>query len=89
MTTFGFPNRPEIEVESSNVRAFSYNSNNRKLRVEFKSGAVYEYDNVSLEDYGFILSGSMTKDGSKSASIGASVHQELVSQPKKHPFRKL
>ena len=47
MPTFGFKNCEELEVGSSSVRAFSHNKEDKKLRVRFHNGGVYEYANVT------------------------------------------
>jgi len=40
---FEEPNNP---IESSVIKNFTYNFTNNRLRVYFKSGQVYEYENV-------------------------------------------
>ena len=89
MATFGFKGCKELEVGSSSVRAFSHNKEDKKLRIRFQSGSVYEYDNVTEKKYKYILGGSMTMDGSKLESIGAAVHQELLTKEDEHPFTRV
>lgn len=36
-----------LPVKSSNIAAIGYDSASRKMEVEFTTGAVYEYSNVS------------------------------------------
>lgn len=38
-------------VDSSNIKAISYNENNEKLYLSFHSGGIYEYDNVPQPEY--------------------------------------
>ena len=79
----------EVSVASSSIKAFSHNKEDKKLRVQFQNGGIYEYANVSAEKFEYILGGSMTNDGSKSASIGAAVYQELVTKDDEHPFKRI
>ena len=36
----------EVDVESSNLQGAVYNTENKNLRVTFKTGNIYEYDDV-------------------------------------------
>ncbi len=43
-------------VESAMVKAIGYDKEARTLRVEFRKGAVYEYENVTPETYTRLVS---------------------------------
>ncbi len=40
-----------VEIESSNLKSASYNTEDETLQVTFKSGAVYEYYKVPLATF--------------------------------------
>lgn len=40
-----------VSVSSSNIAAVGYDDEERKLAVEFNSGSVYHYDNVSRDTF--------------------------------------
>lgn len=44
-----------ITVQSSNVASIGYDSVKRILEVEFKGGAVYQYDGVPISQYEAIM----------------------------------
>jgi hypothetical protein len=41
----------QTTVESSTIRKYIYNFMTNSLKVEFNSGAIYEYNNVSPDVY--------------------------------------
>lgn len=43
-------------VESSNLAAVGYNSNNQTLRIRFNDGSLYEYSGVPNSIYNGLLS---------------------------------
>ena len=49
------PNRPWVEVRSSNVKRAAYDDARRELYVEFNAGATYVYADVPLEIYTGLL----------------------------------
>lgn len=55
------PQEPKFEwvrVRSSNLWRVAYDSHFEKLRVQFLSGSIYEYDNVSQSVYTSLMSAS-------------------------------
>ncbi len=44
-----------IDVESSNLKAVSYNTETEELFVKFKNESVYKYDEVSAEEFCLLL----------------------------------
>lgn len=42
-------------VQSSNLASIGYDPEARKLHVEFRSGAVYEYDHVAPEEHSMLM----------------------------------
>lgn len=67
-----------IPVESSNIAALGHMGD--KMHVEFKTGARYEYDNVSQELFASILNAE---------SIGSAFSTLIKKQASAYPFRKL
>jgi len=57
-----------ITVSSSNLASVGYDSETQTLRVEFRSGGVYEYHNVSETEYQGLMSAS---------SKGSYFHQNI------------
>lgn len=57
-----------IPVSSSNLASVGYDSTTRTLRVEFKSGAVYEYSDVPEAAYQGLMDAS---------SKGSYFHQNI------------
>jgi len=55
-------------VSSTNLASVGYDSETRTLRVEFKSGAVYEYYNVPEAEYQGLIDAS---------SKGSYFHQNI------------
>ncbi len=53
---------------SSQIAAAGYQQETQKLRIEFSSGALYEYDNVPLHVYGELMS---------AASVGSYFHSSI------------
>lgn len=67
-------NRPEVKVDSSNIDTLSLTD--RILRVKFKSGSAYIYQNVSPELFDEIVAG---------ASVGRTFNQLIKSNPVDYP----
>lgn len=89
MTSIGFPSGSKIKVESSNIASLQYSGDETSiLRVEFTSGAVYDYQNVTPEEYDFLLGGTTALDGT-SGSIGAAFHWVIRRRPRLHPYRRI
>ena len=82
MASLGFK---EVDIDSTVALSLEHDGSD-KLRVNFRSGRVYEYANVDTELFNYILGGSMTNDGSKSGSVGAALNQEVLNDEKNHPF---
>lgn len=49
------PNISRTPVESSNIATIGYEPLTLKLAVEFKSGQVYYYDNVTSEEFDALM----------------------------------
>lgn len=45
-----------IPVKSSQLKSVGHDPETNKLHIEFKSGAVYEYDGVSAQDHAELMS---------------------------------
>lgn len=59
------------EVESSNVKAVGYEAESKTLKVEYKSGLMYEYENVPANVFDELL---------ESASKGKYMNQNIKGQ---------
>lgn len=71
----------ELEpVKSSLIEAIGYDAPTQTLRVRFKSGATYDYQNVTGEIHAQIIS---------APSIGHAINETLKKDPKAFPFRRL
>jgi hypothetical protein len=57
-----------VPVASSNLKAIGYDPATQKLEVEFKSGGVFCYDNVSPQEHQDLIGAS---------SIGSHFHQNI------------
>lgn len=55
-------------VKSSNLKSVGYDPTTQKLEVEFKSGGVFCYDNVSPQEHADLMS---------AGSIGSYFHQNI------------
>jgi len=64
-------------VSSSNLASVGYDSTTRTLRVEFRSGAVYEYDNVPEAEYQGLMNAS---------SKGSYLHENIKNR---YSYRKI
>ena len=62
-------------VESSNIEALAYE--NKHLKIKFKNGSEYHYQNVSQEVFEKIL---------HAASVGRTFHELIKSKPAEYPF---
>jgi len=49
-------------VKSSNLVAVGYDKASSKLEIEFKNGAVYQYDGVSKEEYAGLMDAASQGD---------------------------
>lgn len=58
-------------VTSSNVKSVGYDPNTRTLEVEFNSSGVYQYGNVSEDEYQSVL---------QADSVGKAVNQIKVGR---------
>lgn len=78
----------QAPLQSSNVYGFQFNPGNKKLRVRFNSGSVYEYDNVPDVVFNLFASGNAAArtEGQnrfgrwwrgKNPSLGASLNQYI------------
>jgi hypothetical protein len=63
-------------VTSSNIESIGYDPDTRKLHVKFAS-AVYEYDDVSSDEYAGLMAAE---------SLGGHLHSHIKGE---HSFRKL
>lgn len=71
----------ELEpVKSELVTAIGYDAPTQTLRVRFKSGSTYDYQNVTGELHAQIIS---------APSIGHAINETLKKDPKAFPFRRL
>lgn len=67
-------------VKISQVEAVGYDAPTKTMRVRFKAGSTYDYQNVSGDLHAQIVS---------APSIGQAINQTLKKNPQKFPFRKL
>lgn len=67
-------------VKSSQVEAIGYDAPTKTMRVRFKAGDTYDYQNVSGQIHAQIVS---------APSIGRAINQTLKKNPKAYPFRKI
>jgi hypothetical protein len=85
-------------IRSSNVFMMRYFYNSERLRVTFRNGARYEYENVSETEWILVKSGLASPlttgsneygswSPSKVPSVGASLHRYLIKTGK--PYRRL
>lgn len=47
-------------VLSSSIKSIGYDTQSQTLEAEFKRGAVYQYFNFTSEDYGKLMTASLT-----------------------------
>lgn len=66
------------EVESSNIHAMAHDKDT--MQVQFKTGALYEYDNVKVSTYHEIVNAT---------SVGSSFNRLVKSKPDAYPYRRL
>lgn len=64
-------------VTSSNVAAVAYDPSDQILEVEFHSGAIYQYDGVSQNEFDALM---------RAASIGSHLSARIKGR---HRYRKL
>lgn len=60
-TKDGKPTKPTFNfrgIRSSTLNKVAYDANFQKLRVQFKSGSMYEYDGVEESTYNSLMSAS-------------------------------
>lgn len=60
-----------ISVKSSNVRSIGYDEAEKLLRVNFVSGKIYKYENVSKEVHAELMS---------SSSVGKYLNSKIVGK---------
>ncbi len=58
-------------VKSSNIQSVGYDAATRALEIEFKSGGVYRYHGVTLDEYHALVN---------SASLGSHFHHHIRSR---------
>lgn len=63
-------------INSSNIEAVGYNKEERILKVQFKSGSVYEYLDVAEDHFIFIFDNKDDSDW----SVGKYINQEIKSK---------
>ena len=68
------------EVESSNIAAMGHDYKNNVLRVVFKRGGTYDYENVPMKLFDDILAAE---------SVGKAFHSNIKTQPGSYPFKKV
>ena len=51
-------NLNRLPVQSSNLRSVGYDSSTKVLEIEFHSGGIYQYSNVSENVYSALISAS-------------------------------
>lgn len=79
---------PQADLQSSNIYGFQFNPKNKKLRVRFQEGAVYEYDGVPDIIFNLFARGQAAAKTNgknnfgrwwkgKSPSLGASLNQYI------------
>lgn len=57
------------QVESSNIASLGYDAKNEVLEAEFKTGAVYQYENVPKDVFDGVL---------HAPSVGKAFNQDVV-----------
>jgi hypothetical protein len=57
-------------VQSSNIKSVGYDSQNKTLEVEFKSGGIFQYHNVNEDAHKNLLNAD---------SIGSHFHKNIKS----------
>ncbi len=67
-------------VESSQIAAIGYEQTQQVLRVEFKNGALYEYQNVEPETHASLMAAE---------SVGSLFNQVIKKNPGKYPYQKV
>lgn len=64
-------------VESSNIVALKHDETTQKLSVKFKTGAVYDYENVPKDVFSNVLN---------AASVGRTFNELIKANPSAYPF---
>ena len=79
--------RIDVSARSSDVRSIGFETRAQKngpavtvLEVEFSTGAVYQYDNVTNALFDRIIGAD---------SIGSTLACEVTSKPKQYPYRRI
>lgn len=67
-------------VKSSQLKSVGYDPETQTLEIEFNSGGIYRYANVTPEMHKGLMEGD---------SIGKFFHAFIRSNPEGHPFTKL
>ena len=65
-------------VVSSNIASLGHNESAKILRVSFKNGRKYEYENVSKDIFETLLDAE---------SVGKAFNALIKSQPEAYPFK--
>lgn len=75
-----------IKVDSSQLEAISYDHEKKILQVEFKGGAIYEYENVSSEIHdGLIKAESVGKFFNQNIKKNTDIKYKKISERKDAP----
>jgi hypothetical protein len=69
-----------IEVESSQIKSVGHDVSEERLYIEFKSGSLYRYSNVTQQIFDSLMD---------SESKGKYFHRVIRAEPEKFPFEKL
>ena len=89
---------PQAQLQSSNVYGFKFNPKDKKLKVRFQGGSVYEYDNVPEVIFNLFAHGNAharttgkNRYGAwwrgKNPSLGAALNQYIKEGG--YPYRKI
>jgi hypothetical protein len=71
---------PLEEVESENIVAMGHRAVDNMMRVRFKKGGVYDYQNVTEEKYKIVRTAE---------SIGSAFAKQIKAFPNAYPFTKV
>jgi hypothetical protein len=67
-------------VTSSQIKSIGYDPQTKQMEVEFKSGGVYQYENISAKDH---------EDLMAAESVGSHFYKNIKPNVEKHPFHRI
>ena len=69
-----------LRIDSQAVRQAGYDASTKRLRIEFSSGVIYEFENISRQRCNALVGAS---------SFGRYLNKYIVARPDRYPFKKL